>query len=77
MFRRFDLDTMLTDEMKEIKHINRAYISEMRNSDVGVRNKLSSIPAEYKQVFHSTQHPVHSTQTTTTMHRNYFKSVPG
>jgi len=44
----------------ETRHINSVhrYISEMRDSDVTVDNKLSSIPVEHKQLFHSTQHPV-------------------
>jgi len=39
---------------------DRTYISEVRDSDVRVRDEVIFMPVEYKQLFYTTQHPVHN-----------------
>ena len=52
---------MTVEHILETKCINSVcrYIREMRDSDVGVYDEVSSIPMKHKQLFHSAQHPVH------------------
>jgi len=51
------------------------YISEMQDSDVIVWYRVSFIPTEYKQIFHSAQQPV-TTQQPTAFYADTIQSNP-